>query len=211
MGLIPHAFIASQLRQPSGRFGRMIIARLLNRSNASLNELTLASLDPRPDDRVLEVGFGGGDLIARMLPVVSEGRIVGADFSQTMVDLCSKRFATAIRSRGLELHCASVDDLPFESDSFSGVCTVNTIYFWPDPAAALVELSRVLRPDGRLVISFSPRSVMQKMPTTDCGFTLYESDEVRDLLATAGFVAIETVEGADRQGRFVCAVCRKSG
>jgi SAM-dependent methyltransferase len=211
MGLIPYAFVARQLRQPSGLFGRMVTSRFLNRGNGAINELTMSSLDPQPDDRVLEVGFGGGDLIARVLPVVPVGHVVGADFSQAMVDVCAKRFGAAVESGQLELHLASVEDLPLDAGSLTKACTVNTIYFWPDPAAALLELSRVLRPGGRLVVSFSPRAEMQRLPVTKHGFTLYESDEVRDLLAGAGFVAIEMVNGAGRNKRCVCAVCHAAG
>jgi ubiquinone/menaquinone biosynthesis C-methylase UbiE len=81
-------FIAGQLRKPSGLFGRLVVARVLNRGNAPMNALTMQCLDLVPDDRVLEVGFGGGDLIARMARVVTAGRIAGVDFSPDMTASC---------------------------------------------------------------------------------------------------------------------------
>ena len=43
---------------------------------------------------------------------------------------------------------------------------------------------------------FNPRSTIQRYPETEHGFTLHEPDEVRELLAAAGFVAIEMMVGA---------------
>ena len=84
-------FLAGQCRKPSGFFGRLLVGRLLSRGNAPMNELTKQLLDLVPDDRVLEVGFGGGDLIARMAPALGRGRIVGVDLSSDMTALCAKR------------------------------------------------------------------------------------------------------------------------
>jgi len=201
-------FVASQLRKPSGVVGR-IVARVLNRGNAPMNDLTMKVLDLAPDDQVLEVGFGGGDLINRMAPVVGRGRIVGVDFSPDMTALCTRRFAALVRSGRVELRCANVADLPCASAEFTKACTVNTIYFWPDPVASLKELRRALRESGRLVVSFNPRATAQKLPYTRHGFTLYEAEQVHALLEQAGFRDIRMVEGSSRLGPFVCAVCTK--
>ncbi len=68
--VVPRRFMAAQLRRPSGPFGRFVLAPKLNQTNAPLNRTVLAALDLGATDRVLEVGFGGGDLISRMLPLL---------------------------------------------------------------------------------------------------------------------------------------------
>jgi arsenite methyltransferase len=206
------SYLAGQLRQPKGFFGRLTV-RILNRQNAGQNQATLDALDLRPDDWVLEVGFGGGDLIARMAPVVSRGSgsITGADFSQDMVALCAKRFASLVREDRLELHVASGDALPFEDESFTKACCVNTIYFWPDAAVQLAELQRVLRAGGRLVASFSPPATIERLPATKHGFTLYEPEEARRLYESVGFAGVEVIRGGGRRGEFVCVVGTKPG
>ena len=198
-------FIAGQLRLPSGWFGRFVVASILNRGNAPMNELTLKLLDLAPGDRVLEVGFGGGDLINRMLPMVSRGRIAGADPSPEMVALCARRFREAIGAGRLELRQAGAEALPYASDEFTKACGVNTIYFWPDPARCLLELKRTLRGGGRLVLTFNPRATAEKLPYTRHGFTLYEPDEVRRLLEAAGFRDVRIAAGTSRLGPFACA------
>ena len=130
-------FFADQLRNPTGFFGRVVMSRFFDRSSAAINQLTMASLALEPADRVLEVGFGAGDLITHMAPVVREGFVAGADFSPDMVSVATKRLAPLVSAGRVELRCASAERLPYADGSFAKACTVNTIYFWPQPAVAI--------------------------------------------------------------------------
>jgi arsenite methyltransferase len=197
-------FIAAQLRKPSGFFGQFVTVRLLNLVNAPLNRLVLEMLHLQPEDHVLEIGFGGGDLIARMARIVTHGHITGVDFSADALEVCRKRFDTLIKAGTIELRCANVDALPFDANIFTKVCTVNTIYFWPDPLAALNQIRRVLKKDGTLLVCFSPRAVMEKQEFTQHGFRLFEPEEVKSLLSTAGYRDVRLVFGQHRFGE--CAV-----
>ena len=198
-------FIAAQLRKPSGFFGRFITVRFLNLVNVPLNRLTLEILQLQPDDHVLEIGFGGGDLIARMARIVTHGHITGADFSIDAIEVCRKRFDTLMDVGTIEMRCASVEALPFNADTFTKACTVNTIYFWPDPLAALGQIRRVLKQEGTLLVCFSPRAVMEKQEFTQHGFTLFEPEEVKSLLSKAGFRDVQLVFGRHRFGECVVA------
>jgi ubiquinone/menaquinone biosynthesis C-methylase UbiE len=174
-----------------------------------MNQLTLTSLDLKPDDRVIEVGFGGGDLINRMAKVVTHGCVAGVDFSPEMVEVCAKRFAPLLRAERIELRCAGADHLPYASEHFTKACTVNTIYFWPDPVGPLTELRRVLRPGGRVVVCFNPRVTLQKLAYAKYGFTLYEAAQVQRLLENVGLANVQMVAGSTRFGEFFCAVGTK--
>jgi ubiquinone/menaquinone biosynthesis C-methylase UbiE len=209
LDLFPRGFMAAQFRRPSGRFGRVIIGPLLNRSNARENQYVLASLQLAADDRVLEVGFGGGELIAGMLSALPHGHVSGADFSSEMVGFCSKRFTQEIAAGTVDLRQAVIEDLPFPEASFDKVCTVNTLYFWQQPEAAAAELFRVLATGGRLVVGFAPRAMLERLPWPRHGFKLYEAEEVAALLSQAGFTYMETLELEEPEGTFLCAVAAK--
>lgn len=204
-----HSYIAEQLRKPSGFYGKYVLGRFMNKANADLNAQTLALLELQPDDDVLEVGFGAGDLIGRIAPLIHQGSVVGVDHSPDMGALCRKRFAGYIEDGKVELVCASAEALPFDADRFSKICAVNTIYFWSKPAIVFDELWRVLRPSGRLVMGFLPRSTMGQFEEADYGFTLYEAEEVERLFRKAGFRDVKTVTGTDKRGEFACVVGQK--
>jgi SAM-dependent methyltransferase len=203
-------FVADQLRSPSGAFGRHVMPMFFKRSNAAINQTTLAALALEAEDRVLEVGFGGGELIANIVPFVPEGSVAGVDFSPDMVAAGEKRFATLIRGGRLELRCARAEELSYADGRFTKACTVNTVYFWPDPAVPLRELWRVLEPGGRLAVSFSVPAAIQRLPFTKHGFTLYEPDHVRGRLEDAGFGDVRMVPGTGRRGDYRCAIATKA-
>jgi arsenite methyltransferase len=77
-------FMARQLARPSGLFGRLCLAPLWNRRNSALNDIAFDQLVVRTDDRVIEIGFGGGYLLDRIAQVATDGFLAGVDASQTM-------------------------------------------------------------------------------------------------------------------------------
>ena len=81
-------WLAGQLADPGGPAG-ILLAPLWNRRNAALNDAAFDALALAADDRVLEVGFGGGYLLGRMAGRVSQGFVAGADVSAAMSRLPS--------------------------------------------------------------------------------------------------------------------------
>jgi arsenite methyltransferase len=141
-------FIARQLGRPSGWFGRYVMGRFLNRKTAAHNEVVRQELAVAPGDRVLEVGFGGAALLERLSAEVSHGCVVGVEISDEMLALGRKRLRKPLAAGRVVLRQGSVETLPCGDGEFDKACTVNTTYFWPDLAAGLSELRRVLRPGG---------------------------------------------------------------
>jgi SAM-dependent methyltransferase len=117
-----------------------------------------------------------------------------------MVARAGRRFAGE-RHR-LRLSCAPVDAMPIADGSVDKGCSVNSIYFWPDPAGAMRELARVIRPGGTLAICFEPPEELRKWPGHRYGFRLFEEDQVRALMEQAGFARIVRSEGRGRRPDF---------
>jgi SAM-dependent methyltransferase len=97
---------------------------------------------------ILDVPCGGG-LAFRGLRPDQDVRYVAADLSAVMLDR-ARREAAKRGIAGIEFVEADVEALPFEDARFDLCVTYNSIHCFPDPAAALAEMTRVLRPGGRL-------------------------------------------------------------
>jgi arsenite methyltransferase len=169
-----------------------------------MNALALACLKLEREDWVLEVGFGGGGLL-RSLLLGTRGEVFGADLSEMLIARARVRFARDVRRGRLHLYRASVESLPLPPATVTRAVSVNSLYFWPDPAAAMAELARVMKPSGRLAIAFEPAAELRKWPGHRYGFRLFEVAEVQALMEAAGFGAIEQSWGTGRKpARFCC-------
>jgi len=143
-----------QYRSPSGLIGRLAGERMV-RQHGPETAWTMNLLEIQPTDIVLEVGFGAGQGIKLAAEKASDGRVIGIDLSEMMVRVATRRNAQAVKAGRVALAQGNMTALPFEDQYFDKVMTIHTFYFWSEPAQALGELYRVLKPGGRLVITLS--------------------------------------------------------
>jgi len=108
-----------------------------------LPALKLAGL--KPDDSVLDVGCGTGWLARLISPSVPQGRIVGMDVATEMVRRAAQSCAGLANA---EFVTGSVSQIPRQDEEFTKVLSVESAYYWPDPASGLKEIFRVLHPSG---------------------------------------------------------------
>jgi demethylmenaquinone methyltransferase / 2-methoxy-6-polyprenyl-1,4-benzoquinol methylase len=98
----------------------------------------------RPDDRLLDLACGTGDLLFAAAGVCR--RAVGLDITHRMLQLAQAR-----NSRDTLLVTGDMLALPFQSARFTLITTGYGLRNVPDLAAALAEIHRVLEPDGRFL------------------------------------------------------------
>lgn len=203
-------FLASQLHQPSGWFGKEIISRVLNRDNASMNNLALTMLNlQHTGDRILELGFGGGYLLNKILQNPGVDFVAGVDVSPEMVDFCRKRFASDINRGKLKLKCGDSAHIPHFGLNFTKICTVNTIYFWSDVKQTLTQLHQVIEEGGSLVICFNSKEFLNKTILPKNGFRVYDAQEVKYLMKVVGFKNINWILNSEPKQQFICIVGEK--
>jgi ubiquinone/menaquinone biosynthesis C-methylase UbiE len=198
-------FIARQLAHPKGWFGRFCIARWLNKANLAMNEFALEQLSTSSEDRILEIGFGGGDLLEKILSTKSSEFVAGVDLSIDMVNVVGHRLRHYIQSGRAEVRSGDIEALPYANGEFTKVCSINTLYFWRNPSVALAECHRVLRPGGEILLCFNSREDLEAWPSHKYGFRLYDLVEVEKLLKSSGFTTIKVASAHDsKQGLFYC-------
>ncbi len=118
----------------------------------------VAEVSPR---RILEVGPGRGELAGRMARELG-ARVVAVDQSPRMVELT--------RAQGVEAMVGDVEELPFADGTFDLVVAAWMLYHAANIDSTVRELTRVLRPEGRLVaVTNSERSLGELWDLLDTG------------------------------------------
>ena len=188
------ATLAKHLGNPEGKIGKAVTAQL-NKANAGAYSAALGKLGMNAGDRIIEIGFGNGQEIPRVLSLSTDVTYFGLDISDTMVADATEFNGDAVRQGRVTLANGTSAAIPADANTFDKALALNTIYFWPDPVADLRELRRVVREDGRLVLgAMAPWSVVGR-PVFQHGFRFYEQSEIRNLLASARFtrISIDTI------------------
>jgi len=101
-----------------------------------------------PEDRVLEIGSGTGNISLHVAEHVAS--VVGVDISPEMVQVAKEK-ASQREARNVEFRVGDGYDLPFEDGIFDRVLCVNVLQTMKSPDRAIGEAYRVLREGGEMV------------------------------------------------------------
>jgi len=200
--------LLSQSGRPRGWFGRILV-RGMNVGHYGLTRWGLSKTEIPEHANVLDVGCGGGRTLEYLASLSRLGKAVGIDYSEDSVAVARNRNQKLIISGRVEVLHGSVSSMPFSDATFDCVTAVETYYFWPDIAADLAEIRRVMKPNGQLVIiagmylesKFDKRN---KKLIRAGGMKCFSVHEFEDILQDAGF-PIVAVNVEPRKGR-MCVI-----
>lgn len=154
-----------------------------------------------PGDKVLDVGCGSGWYLELLLRMGAD--VTGVDYSAEMLRISHDRLVAwdATRWRLLQADARSLD-LP--EAGFDAAIAIGLLDYLPEPAQALYELQRVLKSEGRLIVTIpkrpSPFSFLRTRPGNLLRrwllglppiLTAVTRSELQTLVAKTGFVLEE--------------------
>jgi len=114
---------------------------------SAINE-TVERLEPQAGNALLEVACGTGALLETLSRSTAGLRLTGVEASLAALATARRRLG---KSAGIRQGRA--EQLPFPDQSFDLVVSVNALHGFPYQLGALMEMKRVLRTNGRLVIT----------------------------------------------------------
>ncbi|MDX8524186.1 methyltransferase domain-containing protein [Mesorhizobium sp. MSK_1335] len=127
-----------------------LFAMLLANEEQTRREM-FAELDLRQDSRVLEIGCGTCRDTIHLLDMPID--IFAGDLSLEMLLTGQDRLRRAAKDTSrLQLFCADVMHLPFADEFFDAVYHFGGLNLFPDHKKALEEITRVVKPNGRVVV-----------------------------------------------------------
>jgi SAM-dependent methyltransferase len=188
------AFIARQASRPHGLLGRLLLG-VMARETARFNDEVLDLVAPGQGAHLLEIGFGHGRTLAAVAARAPGVRLAGLDVAPTATSAAARRCRGLLAAGRLDVRVGDASALPWAEGTFDAAYAVHVLYFWPDPARALDELRRVLRPGGRLVLGYRERSddaIARFPPPT---YRFHTSGDLATMLGAAGFDDVD-IRGA---------------
>lgn len=131
------------------------------RINWAINHLGI-----RPNDRLLEIGYGRGVAMAEITPLLIDGHITGLDRSDSAVSSANDRNRTAITAGKATVVQGALADWRGLGRPFDKIFAINVNLFWLEAARELKLIRSLLGPEGRLFLFFEPPSAGQ-IPTIE--------------------------------------------
>jgi len=166
-------------------------AQLLARRVMTAFQHPVEWLDIPQGGITLDVGSGPGNVTASL------ARAAGPDGLALGVDISEPMLARAVRAEAgpnVGFLRADAQRLPFRDETFDAVVSIAMLQLIPEPAAALAEMVRVLRPGARMAVMVPTAgragALMRLLP--DGGAHFFTDDEIADTLEDLGLVRVRS-------------------
>ena len=162
-------YIGSQFVNPHGLVG-FFCRRTINRQNKKMYEKIISLAGEKSFQKILDIGYENDFMI----------KTLDKKFSPEIFGIAGKINFSQDKS----------STLPFESEFFDAIFSVNSIYFWDDTLRALKEIHRCMKDGAVFYNAVYTREWMDSRSYTERGFKKFEPVELIVLGREAGFEKI---------------------
>jgi ubiquinone/menaquinone biosynthesis C-methylase UbiE len=174
------------------------------RVTGHVNSWLIEAVDPQPGQTILEIGAGPGELGLQLAERLDGVRVLSSDFVPEMVDV-ARREGEARGLTNVEYRVLDAESLDLPDGEVDAVVCRWAYMLMADPAAAMRETKRVLRPGGPLAFAVwrtaerNPWQAVPAMTMVQRGhmpapvpgapgiFAMGEPGRIRELVTGAGF------------------------
>jgi cyclopropane fatty-acyl-phospholipid synthase-like methyltransferase len=178
--------IGNQFKKPTGLFGK-VISRKMIKGNKPEYDIIIPELDIKPNDRLLEIGYGPGLGVNRIASDY-DCFISGIDFSYLMYKEATKRNKKHIEKKKVELHYGDFLKSELTANEYDKVFCLNVIYFWDKLDIPFTKINKTLKEGGLFCMFMVDINFLNKFKfTKDDIFNKYTIEQVINELKSAGF------------------------
>ncbi|MEE0935271.1 MAG: class I SAM-dependent methyltransferase [Methanobrevibacter sp.] len=197
----------TQCMKPHGEEGVETIQNM-NENHKEISEFAFEKVNVGENDKILDIGCGGGVNIEKFLKLTSEN-VDGLDYSEVSVAESIKRNQEAVDCGRCEVIKADIRNMPLEDESYDLASAFETIYFWPEIGETFKEVSRIIKPNGQFMIAQGTDGNHpddEKWLATVEGMHVYTAQDLEKYLLDAGF---ESVESYVKENDYIMVVIAK--
>ncbi len=149
------------------------------------NNLAITNIILEAVDILLDIGCGNGKAARLAAEICTSGKVIGIDPTTAMIHIA--RETTDENYTNLEFRTGCAEKIPYPHESFTIATAINSLHHWQDYKKGLLEVDRVLRPDGSFVIA----NDIVDGDTCGHGYgPLEKPDHIISILDQAGFINI---------------------
>jgi SAM-dependent methyltransferase len=186
-------YVGANFANPAGVGGK-ISTKIMNVINRKQYNVALDNLRLEQNNCILDIGFGNGYLIKKLIGKNIPIKIYGIEISKDMQHKVERENAKHIQNGTLYLRVENINKASFENNLFDRIYTVNTIYFWTELDKCFFEIKRILKPDGIFLNVLYTKKYLDKIVYTKYSFNKYTTEDIKNLTENNGMSIIETIE-----------------
>jgi len=149
------------------------------------NNLAITNIVLGAVDILLDIGCGNGKAARLAAEICTSGKVIGIDPTPAMIRIARK--TTDENYTNLKFRTGCAEKIPYPHESFSIATAINSLHHWQDYKKGLLEVDRVLRPDGLFFIA----NDIVDGDTCGHGYgPLEKPDHIISILDQAGYINI---------------------